>query len=60
MSKESLQKINKIYHTVVFIAAAAMAIAAAIYNPYHLLTVAVAGSYGLSIDIVNKDDADLI
>ena len=59
MSKKELTQVNKVFHTVVIVVAVALAIGAIIYNPFHLVTSAMIGIFGLNADFVNSDDSDI-
>lgn len=56
VSKEDLKKVNRIYKVVMFSIAAALAIGALIYNPFHLATAGLIVAYTLSSEFVAKED----
>jgi hypothetical protein len=59
MSKNELTQVNKVFHTVVVIVSAALAIGALIYNPFYLVTSAMVCIFGLNAEIANADDPDI-
>lgn len=59
VSKEDLRKVNRIYKVVMFSIAAALAIGALIYNPFHLATAAIIVAYTLSSEFVAKEDGGI-
>lgn len=56
VSKEDLRKVNRIYKVVMFSIAAALAIGALIYNPFHLATAGIIVAYALESGFVEKKD----
>lgn len=59
VSKEDLRKVNRIYKVVMFSIAAALAIGALIYNPFHLATAGLIVAYTLSSEFVAKEDGGI-
>lgn len=59
VSKEDLMKVNRIYKVVMFSIAAALAIGAMIYNPFHLATAGLIVAYTLSSEFVAKEDGGI-
>lgn len=59
VSKEDLRKVNRIYKVVMFSIAAALAIGAMIYNPFHLATAGLIVAYTLSSEFVAKEDGGI-
>ena len=56
VSKEDLRKINRIYKVVLFSIAAALAIGALIYNPFHLATAGIIVAYALESRFVENKE----
>ena len=59
VSKEDLRKVNRIYKVVMFSIAAALAIGALIYNPFHLATAGLIVAYTLSSEFVAKEEGGI-
>ena len=59
VSKEDLRKVNRIYKVAMFSLAAALAIGALIYNPFHLATAALIVAYTLTSEFVAKEDGGI-
>lgn len=59
VSKEDLRKVNRIYKVAMFSIAAALAIGALIYNPFHLATAAIIVAYALESGFVVKEDGGI-
>jgi hypothetical protein len=59
VSKEDLRKVNRIYKVAMFSIAAALAIGALIYNPFHLATAGLIVAYTLSSEFVAKEDGGI-
>lgn len=59
MSKESLRKINLIYKTVMLTGAAALAVTAIIYNPFHLFTAGMWVAFTLESEFVERKDGGI-
>lgn len=59
ISKEDLRKVNRIYKAAMFALAAALAIGALIYNPFHLATAGLIVAYALSSEFVAKKDGGI-
>lgn len=59
VSKEDLRKVNRIYKGAMFSLAAALAIGALIYNPFHLATAAIIVAYALESGFVTKEDGGI-
>lgn len=56
VSKEDLRKVNRIYKVVMFSIAAALAIGALIYNPFHLATAGIIVAYALESRFVENKE----
>lgn len=59
VSKEDLRKVNRIYKVAMFSLAAALAIGALIYNPFHLATAGLIVAYTLTSEFVAKEDGGI-
>lgn len=59
VSKEDLRKVNRIYKVAMFSIAAALAIGALIYNPFHLATAGIIVAYTLTSEFVVKEDGGI-
>ena len=59
VSKEDLRKVNRIYKVAMFSLAAALAIGALIYNPFHLAAAGLIVAYTLSSEFVAKEDGGI-
>lgn len=59
MSQKEANQVNKVYRTVVISLAAALAIAAFIYNPAHLFTAGIIFAFGLETEIAKADEFEL-
>ena len=59
MSKRDLQKVNKIYRTIVIGFSIIMAITALIYNPAHLFTAGLIFSFGMESELVKAEETDI-
>ena len=59
VSKEDLRKVNRIYKVVMFSLAAALAIGALIYNPFHLATAGLIVAYALSSGFVENKEGGI-
>lgn len=56
MSNESIKVINKVWKAFMFLAAAAMAVCAMIWNPCHLFTAGIILACGLESEIVRNEE----
>ena len=59
VSKEDLRKVNRIYKVVMFSIAAALAIGALIYNPFHLATAGIIVAYTLESGFVENKEGGI-
>ena len=59
MSQKEVNQVNKVYRAVIISLAAALAIAAFIYNPAHLFTAGIIFAAGLEAEVVKADKFDL-
>ena len=59
MSRESVKRINKAWKAFLFIAAAAMAVCAWIWNPCHLFTAGLILACAFESEIVKSEDYDI-
>lgn len=55
MSQKELNQVNKVYHAIVLIVSATMAICALIYNPGHLITASLIYAVGMESEFKSKD-----
>lgn len=58
MSKKEAERVNNAFRSMIKIAASALAIAALIYNPYHLFTACLMYAFSMETQIVEPDDFD--
>ena len=59
MSQKEANEVNKVFRTVVIVAAAVLGIAALIYNPAHLFTAGIVFAFGCEAEIAKADEFDL-
>ena len=59
VSKEDLRKVNRIYKVAMFSIAAALAIGALIYNPFHLATAGIIVAYALESGFVENKEGGI-
>ena len=59
MSQKEANEVNKVFRTVVIVAAAVLGIAALIYNPGHLFTAGIVFAFGCEAEIAKADEFDL-
>ena len=59
VSKEDLRKVNRIYKVVMLSLAAALAIGALIYNPFHLATAGIIVAYTLESGFVENKEGGI-
>lgn len=59
MSQKELNQVNKVFHAIVTIFSASLAICAIIYNPAHLFTAGVVYAFGINAEIAKADEFDL-
>jgi hypothetical protein len=58
MSKKEAERVNHAFRSMIRIVAAALAIGALIYNPYHLFTACLMYGFSLETQIVEPDNFD--